>query len=196
MFNGSPHGSEDKESTCNAGDLHQDSIDQGLAPSIGFRCWLKVQVVTCFSDLLYINQKFSIYKLEPRETWVWFLGWEVPLEKGTATHSSIVAWRIPWTEEPLAGYNPWGRRFRCDWATFPSLHFIMHTPLEIHCAPESIIVQRWTWKDLWGLFGFTGPNFNVWSGSPHWQTVFAIPTGCLTIQIILALPTWKQHQIP
>ena len=35
-----------------------------------------------------------------RETWVRFLGWEDPLEKGMATHSSILAWRIPWTEEP------------------------------------------------------------------------------------------------
>ena len=33
-------------------------------------------------------------------TWVPFLGWEDPLEKGMATHSSILAWRIPWTEEP------------------------------------------------------------------------------------------------
>ena len=32
-----------------------------------------------------------------RETWVQSLGWEDPLEKGTATHSSILAWRIPWT---------------------------------------------------------------------------------------------------
>ena len=31
------------------------------------------------------------------ETWVWSLGWEDPLEKGKATHSSILAWRIPWT---------------------------------------------------------------------------------------------------
>ena len=35
-----------------------------------------------------------------QETWVHFLGWEDPLEEGTATHSSILAWRIPWTEEP------------------------------------------------------------------------------------------------
>ena len=35
-----------------------------------------------------------------QETWVRFLGWEDPLEKGMATHSSILAWRIPWTEEP------------------------------------------------------------------------------------------------
>ena len=32
--------------------------------------------------------------------WVRSLDWEDPLEKGTATHSSILAWRIPWTEEP------------------------------------------------------------------------------------------------
>ena len=31
-----------------------------------------------------------------RETWVRFLGWEDPLEKGKATHSSVLAWRIPW----------------------------------------------------------------------------------------------------
>ena len=35
-----------------------------------------------------------------QETQVQYLGWEDPLEKGVATHSSILAWRIPWTEEP------------------------------------------------------------------------------------------------
>ena len=35
-----------------------------------------------------------------QETWVQSLGWEDFLEKGTASHSSILAWRIPWTEEP------------------------------------------------------------------------------------------------
>ena len=35
-----------------------------------------------------------------QETWVLSLGWEDPLEKGMATRSSILAWRIPWTEEP------------------------------------------------------------------------------------------------
>ena len=42
------------------------------------------------------------------ETWVPFLGWEDSLEKGKATHSSILAWRIPWTD------NPWGGRVRHD----------------------------------------------------------------------------------
>ena len=35
-----------------------------------------------------------------QETQVWFLGQEDPLEKGMETHSSIIVWRIPWTEEP------------------------------------------------------------------------------------------------
>ena len=42
------------------------------------------------------------------ETWVQSLGWEDPLEKGMTTHSSILAWRIPWTEEPGGLYSPWG----------------------------------------------------------------------------------------
>ena len=37
---------------------------------------------------------------EMEEMWVRLLGWEVPLEKDMATHSSILAWEIPWTEEP------------------------------------------------------------------------------------------------
>ena len=39
-----------------------------------------------------------------QETWVRSLGWEDPLAKGKATHSSILAWRIPWII-----YSPWGR---------------------------------------------------------------------------------------
>ena len=35
-----------------------------------------------------------------QETWLQSPSWEAPLEKGMATHSSILAWRIPWTEEP------------------------------------------------------------------------------------------------
>jgi len=35
-----------------------------------------------------------------KETWVQSLGWEDSLQKGMATHSSILAWKIPWTEEP------------------------------------------------------------------------------------------------
>ena len=37
---------------------------------------------------------------EMQETWVQSLGWEDTLEEGTATHSSVLAWRVPWTDEP------------------------------------------------------------------------------------------------
>ena len=51
-----------------------------------------------------------------QETRIPFLGWEDPLEKEMATHSSILAWRIPWSES-LAGYSPWGRESQHDLAT-------------------------------------------------------------------------------
>ena len=41
------------------------------------------------------------------------LGWEDPLKKEIATHSSVLAWEIPWTEEP-GGYRPWGCRVGHD----------------------------------------------------------------------------------
>ena len=41
------------------------------------------------------------------ETWVQSVGWEDPLENEMATHPSILAWRISWTEEAL-GYSSWG----------------------------------------------------------------------------------------
>ena len=44
-----------------------------------------------------------------QETRVKSLGWEDPLEKVMATHSSILAWEIPWTEESV-GYSPQGRK--------------------------------------------------------------------------------------
>ena len=44
------------------------------------------------------------------ETRVQSLGLEDPLEKEMATHSGILAWRIPWTEEPGRLYSPWGHK--------------------------------------------------------------------------------------
>ena len=44
------------------------------------------------------------------QTWVRSLGQEDPLEEGMMTHASVLAWRIPWTEEPGGGYSAWGHR--------------------------------------------------------------------------------------
>ena len=54
-----------------------------------------------------------------RETRVQSLGWKDPLEKEMATHSSTLAWKIPWTEEP-GGLSPWGRK---ELDTTEQLHF-------------------------------------------------------------------------
>ena len=52
-----------------------------------------------------------------QETRVWSLGQEDPLEKGMATHSSILAWRIPWTEEPGQLWSLKSQRVGHDWVT-------------------------------------------------------------------------------
>ena len=58
----------------------------------------------CISHVqnIYTNMVAQTVKNPPsmQETWVQSLGWKDPLEKEMATHSSILAWEIPWTEEP------------------------------------------------------------------------------------------------
>ena len=56
------------------------------------------------------------------KTWVRSLGQEDSLEKAMATHSSTLAWKIPWTEELGAGYCPWDRK---ESGTTERLHFHM-----------------------------------------------------------------------
>ena len=70
---------------------------------------------------------------EVRETWVRSLGWEDPLEKGTATHSSILAWRIPWTEEPGRLHSPRDAKSRTRLSGF---HFFLF--------PGGLVVENLT----------------------------------------------------
>ena len=69
------------------------------------------------------------------ETWVRSLGREDPLEKEMATHSSILAWRIPWTEE-LGGLQSMGRK---ELDTTERFHFI----IKAHCHFSSRLLT-WT----------------------------------------------------
>ena len=55
-----------------------------------------------------------------QDTQVWSLDWEDPLEKGMVTHSSILAWRSPWTEKPDS-YSPWGCK-ESDTTEWISMH--------------------------------------------------------------------------
>ena len=63
-----------------------------------------------------------------QETQVQSLGWEDPLEEETATHSSNIAWKIPWIEEP-GRYSPWSRR---ESDTTEQLHFLSLSPKDWH----------------------------------------------------------------
>ena len=55
--------------------------------------------------------------------WVRSLGWENSLEENTATHSSILAWKIPWTEEPGELQSLESERLRCDRSDITHTHF-------------------------------------------------------------------------
>ena len=91
-----------------------------------------------------------------QETWVQFLGWEDPLEKETATHSSILAWEIPGTEEPSRLQSMGSQKIRQEWVT--NTHF--HQKLEGNTAafypgpqrehgPANILIFDFWTPELW-----------------------------------------------
>ena len=59
------------------------------------------------------------------ETWVRSLGWEDPLEKEMATHSSILAWKTSWTEKPGRLHSMGSQRVGHDWATSLSIYYFV-----------------------------------------------------------------------
>ena len=61
-----------------------------------------------------------------QKTQGWSLGQEDLLEKEMATHSSILAWRIPWTEEPGGLHSPWGRKElgMTEWLNWAELNLL------------------------------------------------------------------------
>ena len=89
---GFPGSSDGKEYTCNAG--NSGSIPGSRrSPEEGIGYPLQYSWTSLVAQSV---------KNPPtgQETWVRSLGWEDPLEEGVATHFTVLAWRIPWTEEP------------------------------------------------------------------------------------------------
>ena len=102
--------------------------------------------------------------------WFWSLGQQDPLEKGKATHSSIPAWRIPWTEEPGGLQSTGSRRVGHDWSDTARMGLSCGMwnwdlvpwpgvePGPLHCdlgvsdtgspgeSPEPHSVYRWGWS--------------------------------------------------
>ena len=60
--------------------------------------WTKIRLLGASKVALLVKNPPAMQ--ETQETWVRSLGWEDPLEEDMASHFSILAWRIPWTEEP------------------------------------------------------------------------------------------------
>ena len=87
-----PGSSAGRESACSAGD--PDSMPgPGRSPGGGARYPLQFSWASLVAQM--VKNLPAVW-----EAWVRSLGWEDPLEKGKATHLSVLAWRIPWTEEP------------------------------------------------------------------------------------------------
>ena len=78
-----------------------------------------------------------------QETWVQSLGWEDPLEKGKATHSSILAWRIPWREEPGGLQSLGSQRVRHDWVTNTCREKGKQQPQQQQPLPITSKITRW-----------------------------------------------------
>ena len=129
---GFPHSSVGKKSTCNAGDL-------GSIPGWGrsTRAGIGYPLQYSWSSLMA-----QLVKNPPVmwETWVRSLAWENPLEKGKATHSSTLAWRIPWTIQFMGS-----QRVRHDWATFTFLK-IFHGIMP--CLIKSQVLNMYLWPSI------------------------------------------------
>ena len=89
IYYGFPHSLVGKESTCNVRDA---SLIPGSERSTGEGIGYPLQYSRASLVALLVENLLAMW-----EIWIQSLGWEDALEKGKATHSSIVAWRIPWT---------------------------------------------------------------------------------------------------
>ena len=85
-----------------------------------------------------------------QETQVWYLGWEDPLEKEMATHSSVLAWKIPWMEEPGGLQSMRLQRVRHNWATNSPSYLYLHVSFwkiqELNCNN----LRGWEVSNWWG----------------------------------------------
>ena len=149
-----------------------------------------------------------------QETQVWSLGWEDPLEKEMATHSNILAWRIPWTDEPgrlqsrglqRVGYNLANKPPPpCIYSPYFSLFWgcvSRHTlcPLLLSfslLAASSTILLSLRSKSKWKIKLFTHSAYTI-------KMLESIPQNCASYYVsvvssalILTTPLWGEYRLP
>ena len=105
------------------------------------------------------------------ENWVWSLGWDDPLQKGMATHSSILAWKIPWTEEHGKLHFMEWQRHQHDWVT-NTLH------------SHQLCTRVFTFPHLYWCLG--NPDTNCCT-SEVWEMVSPCGFTCLLVRLNLNL---------
>ena len=102
-----------------------------------------------------------------QEIWVWSLGGEDPLEKEMATHSSILAWKTPWTDKPGRLQSMGSQRVRHDWAT----SFSLFTSTFFEIGMKTDLFQSrghcWVFQIYWHIecSSLTASSFRIWSSS-------------------------------
>ena len=118
-----------------------------------------------------------------RETHVWSLGWEDPLEKGMETHSSILTWRIPWTEE-ADGLQFMGLRIvGHDWATHAGWLTDCWWRMQVY---RQIGTSAWFFKRIqWFQFLKHLICFSIWRLFWYlfWSRIFVILYLCLLLTV-------------
>ena len=107
----------------------------------------------CIVSMTWVSLAAQAVKNLPAmwETQVWSLGWENPLEKGMALHSSTPAWRIPWTEKPGGLQSMGSQRVGHDWATSISLHFIYGIYIYIYTY---VVYSKQCCSEHWDAYSF------------------------------------------
>ena len=76
---------------------------------------------------------------EMQETQVQSLDQEDPLEEGMATHFSILAWRIPWTEEPCGLQSKGSQRVRHEWSNLARMHCVVDMIYDTFLYGEELV---------------------------------------------------------
>ena len=141
------HGSAGKESPCDVGD--PSSIPgSGRSAREGIVYLLQYSWASLVAQL--VKKLPAVW-----ETWVRSLGWEDSLEKGKMTHSSILAWRIPWTSQSMGS-----QRVGHDWVTFTTRR------------TRSLILVSKMWADSQGLCEEWSRNWELFGGASLLSQMF------------------------
>ena len=179
VFRGFPHIPVGKEFRSNAG-------DPGLIPGLGKSTGKGIGYPLQYT---WASLVFQLGKNPPamRETWVRSLGWGYPLEKGKATQSSILAWRIPWT---VHGVTKSGTRLS-DFRFHFSVFRVEHRGSQDECPQGTYKVAVWCTMEL-----LNGQD----SIGGHWEdgVIHSSPweLGSLPITVSTTLwvfSYWKHH---